>query len=129
MPGRTLLRFVTVSEPTHPRVTSGVRLAPRHELRARRHYSLAEKLAIVRESMQPGVTQISVSRRHGLSKNLLSGWRKSLASMLRTEPEKNCHGTDQEVRILQERIAELERMLGRNTFEIEMLRNRLQEYA
>lgn len=92
--------------------------------RPRRQYSLAEKMAIVRESQQPGVSQASISRKYRLGKNVLWTWRKSLAGFsLGLETDSG----DAELINLRERIAELERLLGRKAFEIEMLKNRLQD--
>ena len=47
--------------------------------RSSQQYSLAEKLSIVRESQQAGVSQAHVSRKYGLGKNVLWSWRKALA--------------------------------------------------
>src|SRR5215207_8284448 len=47
--------------------------------RQRQQYSLAEKLSIVRESQQPGVSQAHVSRKYNLGKNVLWSWRRALA--------------------------------------------------
>ena len=94
--------------------------------RPRQHYSLAEKLSIVRESEQPGVSQASISRKSRLGKNVLWSWRKSLVGFSLTEPTTNTQTDGHELRNLQDRIAELERLLGKKTFEIELLRSRLQ---
>jgi transposase len=92
--------------------------------RSRRQYSLAEKMAIVRESQQPGVSQASISRKYRLGKNVLWTWRKSLTGFsLGLAADAN----DTELINLRERIAELERLLGRKAFEIEMLKSRLQD--
>ena len=60
--------------------------APVSLTRDRRHYTLADKLAIVRESQQPGVSQVSISRKHDLGKNVLWTWRKSLAGFALDAP-------------------------------------------
>jgi len=45
--------------------------------RTQRRFTLSEKLAIVRESMAPGITASHVARRHGVALNLLYYWRKA----------------------------------------------------
>lgn len=97
--------------------------------RGRRHYTLADKLAIVRESQQPGVSQASISRKHNLGKNVLWSWRKSftsIAGLSLETPQANSTSCEQEVGNLRQQIAELERLLGQKAFEIELLRSRLQ---
>ena len=106
-------------------------LRPRstHTGRGRRHYTLADKLAIVRESQQPGVSQASISRKHKLGKNVLWTWRKSfdsLAGFPADSRESGANGCEHEVLNLRQQIAELERLLGQKAFEIELLRGRLQ---
>lgn len=95
-------------------------------MRGRRHYSLADKLAIVRESQQPGVSQASISRKHNLGKNVLWTWRKSLAGFSLEVPQSQNNACEQQIWNLKQQIAELERLLGQKAFEIELLRSRLQ---
>ena len=42
----------------------------------RRRWSAEEKLAMVRESFEPGKTVSTVARQHGINPNQLFGWRK-----------------------------------------------------
>ena len=91
-----------------------------------RQAELADKLAIVRESQQPGVSQASISRKHNLGKNVLWTWRKSLGSFSLDPPAAGPDLPPPDVTNLHNRIAELERLLGQKAFEIEMLRGRLQ---
>jgi len=64
-----------------------------------------------------------VARRHGISPSLIFGWRRRM-----TEGGKEAVRADDEVvagaevRALQKRIRELERVLGRKTLENEILR-------
>ena len=44
--------------------------------RSRRPFSLSEKIAIVRETLVPGVTASHVARRHGIHLNLIYYWRR-----------------------------------------------------
>jgi transposase len=47
----------------------------------RRHWSAAEKAAIVAESLAPGAVTSAVALRHGLHRNQLYAWRRELRSM------------------------------------------------
>ena len=92
----------------------------------RRHWSTEQKLRIIEESFEPGETVSSVARRHGVAPNLLFRWRRLLseggaAAVGSDEP---VVGTSQ-VRRLEERVRELERLLGRKTMENEILREAL----
>ena len=92
----------------------------------RRHWSTEQKLQIIEESLEPGETVSSVARRRGVAPNLLYRWRR-----LMTEGGAAAVGSDEpvvgssEVRRLEERIRDLERLLGRKTLEIEILREAL----
>lgn len=44
----------------------------------RRRYSAEQKLALVEETIQLGMTVSTVARQHGVSPSLLSGWRRLL---------------------------------------------------
>lgn len=92
-------------------------------IQRRRRYSVDEKLRVLEEAAQPGITISFVARRHGISPSLLFHWRRRMA-----EGGKEAVRTDDtvvsvaEVRELQRRIRELERVLGRKTLENEILR-------
>lgn len=93
----------------------------------RRRFSTDLKLAVVAETMQPGMTISYVARRHGLSPSLVFRWRR-----LMSEGGKQAVRADEEVvaaselRRLQERVRELERLLGRKTMEAELLKEALE---
>ena len=76
----------------------------------------SKSLAVVAETMQPGVSISYVARRHGLSPSLVFRWRR-----LMSEGGKQAVRADEEVvpasdvRKLEERVRELERLLGRKT--------------
>jgi transposase len=76
--------------------------------------------------MQPGMTISYVARRHGLSPSLVFRWRQ-----LMSEGGKEAVRVDDdvvganEVRRLEERVRDLERMLGRKTLEVEILKEAL----
>ena len=92
----------------------------------RRQWTTEQKLQIIEESFQPGETVSSVARRRGVAPNLLYRWRR-----LMTEGGAAAVGSDEpvvgssEVRRLEERVRELERMLGRKTMEVEIFREAL----
>jgi transposase len=96
-------------------------------IQRRRRYSVDEKLRIVEEAAQPGMTVSFVARRHGISPSLLFHWRRRMA-----EGGKEAVRADEavvsasEVRALRRRIRELERVLGRKTLENEILREAVQ---
>jgi transposase len=89
----------------------------------RRRYSVDEKLRVLEEAAVPGMTISFVARRHGISPSLLFHWRRRM-----TEGGKEAVRADDavvsaaEVRALEKRIRELERVLGRKTLENEILR-------
>jgi transposase-like protein len=93
--------------------------------KVRQQYSLAEKLMIVRESRQSGISQAAISRKYSLGKNVLWSWRKSLANISKDAMDTCSIMIDPGLLGLQERVAELERLLGQKALEIEILRNRL----
>lgn len=92
----------------------------------RRRFPTELKLALVAETMQPGSSVSYVARRHGLSPSLLFRWRR-----LMNEGGKEAVRADDavvaasEVRRLEERVRELERLLGRKTMEVEILKEAL----
>ena len=92
----------------------------------RRRWTTEEKLRIVEESLQPGMTVSYVARQHGVAPNLLFRWRKLMreggGEAVRVDGPVV---SDTEVRRLEDRIRELERQLGRKTLEVEVLREAL----
>lgn len=92
----------------------------------RRRWSTEQKLQIIEESFLPGETVSSVARRRGVAPNLLYRWRRLL-----TEGGAAAVGSDEpvvgssEVRRLEERVRDLERLLGRKTMEVEILKEAL----
>ena len=92
----------------------------------RRHWSTEQKLRIIEESFEPGETVSSVARRNGVAPNLLFRWRRlmSQGGVTAVGADVPVVGTSQ-VRKLEERVRELERLLGRKTMENEILREAL----
>src|ERR1700704_784696 len=93
----------------------------------RRRFSTDLKLAVVAETMQPGMSISYVARRHGLSPSLVFRWRR-----LMSEGGREAVRADDEVvpvtelRRLEERVRDLERLLGRKTMEVEILKEALE---
>jgi transposase len=92
----------------------------------RRRWPVAEKVRLVEETLQPGMSVSFVARQHGLSPSLLFKWGQRMAAGGREAVR-----VDNEVvgatklRQLEERIRELERLLGRKTLEVEILEEAL----
>ncbi|WP_456770590.1 MULTISPECIES: transposase [unclassified Bradyrhizobium] len=82
----------------------------------RRRFTAEQKLLVVNETLQPGMSISYVDRRHGLSPSLVFRWRR-----LMSEGGEEAVRTDEnvvaasEVRRLEERVRDLERLLGRKT--------------
>lgn len=92
----------------------------------RRRYSAQEKVRLVEQTMEPGMTVSAVARMHGVSPSLLFGWRRRMA-----EGGQVAVRADDEVvaasrmRELETRVRDLERLLGRKTLEVEVLKEAL----
>ena len=92
----------------------------------RRRFTTEQKLLVVNETLQPGMSISYVARRHRLSPSLVFRWRR-----LMSEGDKEAVRVDEdvvaasEVRRLEERVQELERLLGRKTMEVEILKEAL----
>ena len=95
--------------------------------RTHRRFTLSEKIAIVRESMAPGVSASFVARRHRIAVNVLYYWRKAYKDLLGTDLTKVEQGgaADHQVEDLRLQVRNLERLLGQRTLEIALLREQL----
>jgi transposase len=89
----------------------------------RRRWSTAEKLAIVQETYEPGVTVSIFARRHGIQPNQLFAWRKLAAqgALTATASQEEVVPAA-EYRALQNQVNELQRLLGKKTMEGEILK-------
>jgi transposase len=88
-----------------------------------RRWTAAEKIQMVRETLEPGVSVSLVARRHSINPNQLFHWRKlyqngSLASVEAGEPVVPAS----ELISALKRVRELERLLGRKVLENEILK-------
>lgn len=108
----------------------------------RRRWPLAEKLRIVEETMYDGASISAVARRNGEAPNLLYRWRELMlegGSIAVAEDDsvtrcpagdlhiKSVERGNKTVREMENRIRELERQLGRNTMEVEILKEALEK--
>ncbi|AOJ97948.1 transposase [Burkholderia vietnamiensis] len=88
-----------------------------------RRRSVEERLAIVRETFEPGATVSGVARRHQVNANQVFAWRKlyqdgSLSAV--SAGEQVVPASDLAEAMKQ--IQELQRLLGKKTMEVEILR-------
>ena len=93
----------------------------------RRRYTAEEKRRIVEETKVPGQSVSAVSRRFGVSPSQLFKWRRlveegTMSSLGADEPVV----PESEVKVLKNRIRELERLLGRKTLENEVLKDAIE---
>ena len=93
----------------------------------RRRWTLSEKLRIVEESSLPGMSVSYVARKHGLAPNLLFRWRKLMieGGKVAIKADDQVVGAS-ELRAMKKRIRELERLLGRKTMEVEILKEAIE---
>ena len=89
----------------------------------RRRWSVEEKLAMVRESFEPGKTVSMVARQHGVNPNQVFQWRKlyqdgSLSAVSAGEEVVPASELAEALK----QVRELQRMLGKKTMENEILR-------
>ena len=92
----------------------------------RRRYSAEQKLALVEETMQLGMTVSAVARLHGVSPSLLFKWRQLMSEggRVAVKADEDVVAASR-VRDLEQRVRELERLLGRKTLEVEVLKEAL----
>ena len=88
----------------------------------RRRWSVAEKLEMVAQMWEAGVTVSLVARRCGVSSNQLFTWRRlaEQGTLTATAAEEEVVPTSA-FRAQQEQIRELQRLLGKKTLEVEIL--------
>ncbi len=92
----------------------------------RRRWTAEQKKALVLESDQPGMSISAVARKYEIHPNQLFRWRR-----LMEEGALSAVSADEEVvpkseiRELNARVRELERLLGRKTMEVEILKDAL----
>jgi transposase len=97
------------------------------EPQRRRRWSVSEKLEIVAETREPGVTVSLIARRRGVSPNQLFTWRRlaEQGALTATRAEEEVVPASA-LRASQEQIRELQRLLGKKTLEAEILKEALE---
>lgn len=93
----------------------------------RRRWSAEEKRAVVEEAEQPGSSVSQVARKYGVNPNQVFNWRRLMreGALSAVRADEEVVGAS-EVKHLKVRIRELERLLGKKTLEIEILKEALE---
>ena len=88
----------------------------------RRRWSTAEKVCMVEEAMQSGMSVSYVARRYGVAPSQLFAWKRRMleGGFQAVAADEDVVGSSK-VRDLEKRVRELERLLGRKTLENEIL--------
>ncbi len=92
----------------------------------RRRWLTAEKVRLVEEAMQPGMSVSFVARQAGVSPSQLFAWKRRMleGGHAAVQADDDVVGTSR-VRDLEKRVRDLERLLGRKTMENEILKEAL----
>ena len=92
----------------------------------RRRWTTAEKVRLVEEASQPGMSVSFVARRAGIAPSQLFAWKRRMAEggQAAVAADEDVVGASK-VRDLERKVRELERLLGRKTMEAEILREAL----
>ena len=85
----------------------------------RRRWSTAEKVRLVEEALQPGMSVSFVARQAGISPSQLFAWKRRMLEG--GHADEDVVGTSR-VRDLEKRVRDLERLLGHKTMENEILK-------
>jgi transposase len=93
----------------------------------RRRWSPEEKRALVEEAEQPGMSISAIARKYGIHPNQLFKWRRLMyagaLSAMRADEEVV---PISEVKVLKAKVRELERLLGKKTMEVEILKDAIE---
>ena len=94
-----------------------------HSTQKRKRWTATEKQQIVNETYHPGVSVSFIARRHGLSPSQLFQWRKLMETggLIAMKNEEKVVPISR-VKELEQRIRQLERALGRQTLDNEILK-------
>ena len=85
--------------------------------RTRRNFSPQFKAKVVVDLLTGAVSQAELARKHGLKPDLVARWK---ADALERLPE--LFASDDQAQQYQDRVAELEQIIGRQTCEMEILK-------
>lgn len=94
----------------------------------RRRWTAAEKLRIVEETLDGTTSILVVARRNGVGANLLYRWRRLMleGGSVAVTDDDDVTG-NRVVREMEARVRERERLLGRKTMEVEILKEALEK--
>ena len=88
----------------------------------RRRFTAEQKLAIVQASYQPGVLVVETSRKYNIGLSTLLTWRRRTAEgSLMSVKENSPVVAASEVKKLKKQIAQMQRLLGKKSLQIELL--------
>jgi transposase len=92
----------------------------------RRRWSTSEKVRLVEEAMQPGMSVSFVARQAGISPSQLFAWKRRMleGGHAAVQADEDVVGASR-VRDLEKRVRNLECLLGRKTMENEILKEAL----
>lgn len=93
----------------------------------RRHWSAEQKRAMVEEAELPGNSISSVARKYEVHPNQLFTWRRLMheGALVAARSEESVVPLS-EVRQLRSQIRELQRLLGKKTMEVEILKDAIE---
>jgi len=93
----------------------------------RRHWTAEQKRALVEEAEQPGMSISLVARKYEVHPNQLFRWRKLMqdGALVAAGAEDQVVPLS-EVKALKVKIRELERLLGKKTMEVEILKDAIE---
>lgn len=93
----------------------------------RRRWSAVEKLSMVRETYEPGMTVSLVARKHGVNPNQVFHWRKlERIGALTAVSAGETVVPAAELEAARRQIRELQRLLGKKTLEAEILKEAME---
>lgn len=97
--------------------------------KSRRRYSAEERIKLLDEADKPGESISTVARRHGVAPSVMFRWRQLRESGAMTSLKADEELVPaSEMRAARAKIRELQRLLGKKTEEVEILKEGL-EYA
>ena len=92
-------------------------------IQRRRRWALEEKRSIIQETYQPGMSVSYIARKYGITPSQLFSWRRLMeAGALKGISCQEELVPKSQIRELEKRLRELERVLGKKTLENEILR-------
>ncbi|MBF0491233.1 MAG: transposase [Deltaproteobacteria bacterium] len=97
--------------------------------KVRHHYSSEDKQKILAEAEKDGETISSIARKHDISASQLFLWKKQLNGKSKKTSVLPPESSPLTQNNYQEYIAELERVLGKKTVEVEQLKEKLGSFA